>query len=206
MKEYSTSDQGGPWKFGELPRRKGSPLPYTNWSGLLALEQLSDAEFWNYAREQADSAPSVSHTEEYLQCALGNVRCLLPLTSLYEVVLPPHRFTRLPAIPSWMLGIIAWRGETIAGIDLAAYLSGSTGNVSEGTLLIAHSTDLVMGLLVPAIGLTIPIEEMQSEDEGNFLSVRAEVVRGMYEDAFILDVQVLFADVVQQIRRAASHG
>lgn len=204
MKEYSTSDQGG--KLPKLPSRKGSPLPYTNWSALLALEQLSDAEFWNYAREQAYRTPSVSQAEEYLQCELGSVRCLFPLTSLYEVVLPPHRFTRLPATPTWMPGIVAWHGETIAGIDLLAYLSGSASNTSDGTLLIAHSKDLVMGLLVPAIGLTIPIEEMQPEDDGNFLSVRAEVVRGMYEDAFILDVPVLFADVVQQIGRVASHG
>jgi chemotaxis signal transduction protein len=202
-------------------------------SGAYTLEQLSDADFWSYARAQANSAaPSLAQYEEYLECR-GAYRCLLPLSVLFEVVPPPHRFALLPAMPGWMPGVLAWRGETIAVVDLVAYLARSTvrsSNVFEPIVLIAHHADLTIGLLVPAIGSTtsiadetlrrsqlehVPEEEGWDETKGRDKSgpegrnklgpytlsaqVEPEIIKGMYENALVLDVPILLANIVQQI-------
>jgi chemotaxis signal transduction protein len=96
-----------------------------------------------------------AQSEEYVTCKLSRGRCLIPQAALYEVVRPPHRFTVLPVTPHWMLGLVAWRGETIAAIDLDAYLSDYPADFpNEGMLLIANHesyTNLPLGLLVPTI-------------------------------------------------------
>ncbi|MBV9230758.1 MAG: chemotaxis protein CheW [Chloroflexi bacterium] len=145
---------------------------------------------------------------------LSRGRCQIPLAALYEVVRPPHSLALLPAIPRWMPGVVAWRGETIAVIDLDMYLSGSAIDSSaEGTLLIANHTNhasLPIGLLVPAIEQTplfqpalveSPPEEQGTLDETTawYLPSRAAFVKGVQAGALILDVPSLLADVVQQI-------
>src|SRR5579885_3160680 len=86
------------------------------------LAQLSDREFWQLACEQATRAGKSACHEEYIECTLDSNghRCWLSLEALSQAVPPPHRFALLPAMPPWMVGLIAWRGETLAAIDLAA--------------------------------------------------------------------------------------
>lgn len=179
------------------------------------LEQLTDEEFWHRAHERAhrglvDVQPE--HSREYLVCSCHSGRFLVPLTALYEVVLPPLQFTLLPGSPRWMLGLTAWRGETIAVIDLDAYLSADapsqlaeattslplsvSGSLNEGCLLIGTYSNIPVGLLVQACLLPISI---QSEDV-SLSSMPA--VKGMYGDALVLDGAVLLADVMQQIGMA----
>jgi len=195
-----------------------------------ALEQLSDEEFWSYANElvllhPADAkelkrAPQASLRvptdagteaetllEEYLRCQLCSGDYLIPLTALQEVLLPPqdvreaYPYALLPTIPAWMVGVFAWRGETIAVIDLDAYLFGdrkesplrplndqvayenevATHVVINLTpaLLIASCSGPPIGLLVPTVGsTTIPSE------------------------APVLDLRAILEDVVQQIKDA----
>jgi len=100
-----------------------------------SLEQISDEEFWDYARERAnvvsrDSSRAEDDQDQYLELKLSSGSCLFPLNAILEVVPPPHRLARLPVIPTWMHGVAAWRGETIAVIDLDLYLS-DTGILSR---------------------------------------------------------------------------
>jgi hypothetical protein len=98
------------------------------WPGVLtaeALVSISDEEFWRYARELALLTSTETSPVEYLRCELSCGRCLIPMTSLYEVVPPPHHFAILPAIPAWMPGVFAWHPETVAVVDLDAYLSAN---------------------------------------------------------------------------------
>lgn len=161
------------------------------WPGALtaeALVSLSDEEFWRYARELALLTPTKTSPAEYLRCELSCGRCLIPMTSLYEVVPPPHHFALLPAIPAWMSGVFAWHPETIAVVDLDAYLSANqsqTGNDPEGTLLIARYSGLAVGLLVPTTGLATIAEPVSEHEESG---------------SFILDIPVVLMDIVQQIR------
>ena len=172
------------------------------------LEQLSDEEFWDYARKLAQQRPAAAQPEECVMCRLSRGACLIPLTELYEVVRPPYRLALLPAIPEWMPGVVAWRGETMAVIDLDAYLSGYPADLlDEGMLLVVKYAGLPVGLLVPAIEQTTLL---QSGEEIPFppwyLSSRAAYVKGMQGEVPLLDLPLLLADVVQQIETAASNG
>ena len=184
------------------------------------LEQLSDEEFWDYARELAYQEPVAAQPEEYLECTLSKGSCLIPLSALNEVVLPPHRLALLPATPEWMPGVIAWRGQVIAVIDLSMYLSGHTLDLSNGILLIADYAGLPLGLLVPSIGQTAPIQhdvqvvleeptatvEKAERASPWYLPSRAIFVKGVQKESLVLDLPSLLADAVQQIEIAASNG
>lgn len=180
------------------------------------LEQLSDAEFWALAYQQAAITGSAVSHEEYLECKLDGSggRCLLALEALSQVVLPPHRFALLPAMPDWMIGLVAWRGDTLPVVDLAAYLADSkrplTEQPSEGILLVTNAIseeNSSLGLLIPAIGLTTPLprEEISTHDAsvGCPAPSRIDVVQGSSKGTPILDVHSLLTDIVQRIGMAA---
>jgi len=155
-----------------------------------ALDQLSDEEFWGYVHEWASFTPPAPSPEEYLKCELSSGDCLISLAALYEVMPCPQRFALLPATPAWMVGIFAWRGETIAVIDLDAYLSTPASETEldptlahdpeagydPGQLLIANCSGLPVGLLVPTRGVTTT----QSE-------------------ASVLDIPAILTDIMQRI-------
>src|SRR5260370_7596560 len=132
-----------------------------------SLEQMSDEEFWDYARERAnvvsrDSSRAEDDQDQYLELKLSSGSYLFPLNAIVEVVPAPHRLARLPVIPTWMHGVAAWRGETIAVIDLDLYLSDTSISSLDGILLVANHAELTVGLLVPGIGpiITVQLEQM----------------------------------------------
>ncbi|HAE83269.1 MAG TPA: hypothetical protein DDW33_10750 [Ktedonobacter sp.] len=196
---------------------------YLDATHLQNLEQLDDEEFWEYARRLAQQAPASAQSEEYLACILAQGTCLIPLTALNEVVLPPHHLTLLPATPEWMPGLVAWRGEAIAVIDLSLFLSNHTLDLSNGILLVANHAGLPIGLLVPSIGQTIPMQQ-ELEDTPpnsdnftqsagnvahgftNYAPDRAAYVKGIQQGALVLDVPVLLAAVTRHIEIAAANG
>ena len=180
------------------------------------LEQLSDEEFWEYAQKLAYAAPPGAYPHEYLECILHQGRCLIPLTALYQVASPPHILTQLPALPSWALGVTAWRGEVIACIDLAAYLSNNPTSLSpqqgilrEGILLIVQHTDLPLALLIPAIGKTVPLSDEQEHPTLTlpswYASTRVACVQQMQGETLVLDIPALLTDVIQQLEIAVIH-
>jgi chemotaxis signal transduction protein len=164
------------------------------------LEQLSDEEFWRHAHELALEAPAETPSIEYLKCELGCGDYLIPLTALYEVVPSPHQFALLPSTPAWMPGVFAWHGETIAVVDLDAYLlanasqsvndpawSSSPGyslthETPTWTLLVANHCGLPVGLLVPASSLIMTTEKSD------------------HEPSDVLDLPIVLTELVQQIR------
>jgi chemotaxis signal transduction protein len=189
---------------------------YLDETHLHNLEQLSDDEFWDYARTLAHQAPVAAQTEEYLECTLSSGSCLIPLTALNEVVLPPHRLALLPTTPEWMPGVVAWRGEVIAVMDLSMYLSGHTLDLSNGIMLVAYHAGPAIGLLVPSIGQTTPIQHdaqlvlknpAETEQVSSwYLPSRATFVKGVQKESLVLDMPSLLADAIQQIETEASDG
>ena len=172
-----------------------------------SIEQMSDEEFWNYARQRASIASRIAFPEQgdqdqYLECKLSSGYCLLPLRAIIEVVPPPHRFARLPGTPGWMYGIRAWHGETIAVIDLDLYLSGTGSSSPDAMLLVASHAELTIGLLVPGIGqtTTVQLEQMMPT------ATHEGVVRGIYDGRTVLDAPALLSGIIQQIERAAHNG
>lgn len=188
------------------------------------LEQLDDEEFWEYARRLAQQAPATAQSAEYLACILAQGTCLIPLTALNEVVLPPHHLTLLPATPEWMPGLVAWRGEAIAVVDLSLFLSNHTLDLSNGILLVANHAGLPIGLLVPSIGQTTSMQQ-ELEDTTipatdnfthstahvahgltHYAPDRAACVKGIQQGALVLDVPILLAAITRHIELAAANG
>src|SRR5579883_695817 len=136
-----------------------TPAPELN---IQDLERMSDEEFWNYARQRAYVAPEPPSHAEYVDCRLSGSSCLIPLNDLAEVVPPPYRLARLPGMPEWMAGIMAWRGETIAVVNLDLYFfsphHANLSPTSNSALLIVHAAGHALGLLVPALGLTMAVK------------------------------------------------
>lgn len=175
---------------------------------------MNDEEFWKYARQRAHNVPELPSHAEYLECKLSGKACLVALRDLAEVLPPPHRFARLPGMPAWMAGIMAWRGETIAVVNLDLYLlpppDADLSRVTDGMLLVLRSAGRTLGLLVPALGFTSTIEFEQvsplAGSAGFALADDAGVVVGIYENMPILNIPALLAGLVQQIGMATSHG
>jgi len=183
------------------------------------LEQLSDEEFWKLAvetvRPVAPASIALASSDDYLQCVLEHGRCLLPLVILREIVSPPPHFSHFPAAPSWMVGIGAWRGETIPIVDLDAYLLkcevGSLDAYCNGILLVAQYDALTLGFFVSAAELATSIEVEQivpfARVADQYTYERKDVVLGVRIDKeehgmgeLVLDLPLIFADIVQIIK------
>jgi chemotaxis signal transduction protein len=178
------------------------------------LEQLSDQEFWNYAQTLSQTAPTpFVPSEDHLLCVHDQRRCFLPLAALREIIPPPHSFTLLPASPPWMSGVTAWHGQTLAVVDLDAYLMCRATRIrTDGSLLITQS-DLVeetLGFLVSTIDTITTFETTQIvQSEPNLLwshPACANVIKGIYSEGLVLDMPLVLTDIVQHIKMAASHA
>lgn len=194
------------------------------------LGNMSEEEFWAFAREQAGGdlvspSPQNAQTGQYLECVLRQGTCLLPLAAIEEVLPSPARYTLLPAMPRWMPGLTAWRGEVMAVINLEAYLSGIDLPSTGGLLLCTHHAELAVGLFLPAIGPSIALdgesdstsEAQEGRPQGSpprvhptpaptMITKTGVIVKGFVEDVPVLDVDGLLADVVRQIGMVARYG
>ncbi|HZS77779.1 MAG TPA: chemotaxis protein CheW [Ktedonobacteraceae bacterium] len=169
------------------------------------LQQMTDEEFWNYARAQASASSKIpalhnASTEQYLECDLRLGTCLIALSFIQEVLPPPQLIARLPQVPSWMAGVVAWRGEPVAVIHLERYVFDNDDEpAGSSMLLIVTCEDITLGLLVANIGPTMALPVHNPE-------AQTEVVRGKHENSLILDIPLLLVDAMQQIEAGAEYA
>ena len=185
------------------------------------LEQMTDEEFWQFARlEAAKVSPGVpdsdsSGASQYLECELQRGKCYAPLYAIESVIPASSSLARLPFAPRWLPGVMAWRGEIVAVVNLDEYLSGLETPFSGGMLLVARHPQCVIGLRVPGVGLTTSIEfeqlapaaqEPAAEESGREPTVytveRAGVITGLYTGCPVRNVEALVRDVTLQIGMA----
>lgn len=175
---------------------------------------MDEEEFWNYAHQRARVVPESPSRTEYVECRFGNGACLIALRDLAEVLSPPHRLARLPGMPDWMAGIMAWRGEMVAVVNLDSYIWPAPAlplpQVADGILLIAHARGQTLGLLAPALGVTttIDFEHISAFNDSSSMAFagKAGILDGMYTDMPVLNIPALLAELVQQIGMATAHG
>lgn len=171
---------------------------------IYALEQLSDDEFWDMAFARAFpsslSTPSAHSTSngaspEQQQLSPSSERYVVcddmyafPLHALYEIIPVPRYTSFLPDTPTWMAGMIAWRGRIIATIDLHAFLH-HTERERHGpdnhSLLIAHYEDTILAF-------SAAVEQTIDLDASDTIHTP-------------LDIALLFKDVVQHLERTTTH-
>ena len=183
-----------------------TPLPGVT---LQELGGMNDEEFWAYARQRARIHPEAPLHAEYVECKLTGCACLVALHDLAEVLPPPHRLARLPGMPAWMVGIMAWRGETIAVVNLDLYLCTTrpydASWLSDGMLLIANRAELTVGLLVPTLGFTstLALEQIVPlhAASGFTSTLDPTLIAGVYTDIPILDIPALLNRLTQHVRQ-----
>lgn len=184
----------------------------TDQSQVLFLEGLSDQDFWHYATKLASAAPTTKvEIEQYLECELEQKHCILPLATLREVVPPPHQITLLPSIPTWMPGITAWRGETIAAVDLDAYLTQSPTRLrSDYILLIIQQNEITLGLFVATVRSIPTLDQQQilppEQAIAQYPHLPTGAIVGTYANALILDAEIMLTDIIQHIREGVAYG
>ncbi|HEV2655998.1 MAG TPA: chemotaxis protein CheW, partial [Ktedonobacteraceae bacterium] len=157
------------------------------------------------------SSSTTQQVENYLFCDLGTRRCIFPPGLAREIIPPPYQVTRLPATPAWMPGLTMWRGEIIPLVDVWAYLLDDGGS-TNGALPLARPPDLlvviqgrdcILGLLVMAITPSIDYDDehmVPFELAPDWCSgLRPGTIKGVLDDALVLDVPFIFNDIVQQI-------
>lgn len=193
------------------------------------LEQLSDTEFWNHAYEKAHM-PRLSHSSHALAmvatspgdtlscitCELRTARCVLPLTLVREILPNAQHIARLPDMPHWMLGILSWRGETMAAIDLCSYLTKSdTSPLQKHVFLVLQHASISLAFCVLSVEATVvnvqqitpftlpPVTESGEAPIG-IVGVLEHNDVGP-QQVFVLDIPALFNDVVQCIERKATY-
>jgi len=203
-----------------------SPYEYVGY-----LEKLSNDEFWDHARTLAsrsahpmqDYTSATSSSTSILTCVTCSLRegerCLLPFTVIQEVLPVSQYITRLPDVPSWMIGILSWRGETIAAIDLCAYVRQKVlPSLQERVTLIVQHEGISLAFCVLAINEVptivdvaqiIPFPPSYTSDSRE---VPLQGVVGTWTEeanaqkqTLILDMPLLFKDILQQIERKARH-
>lgn len=195
------------------------------------LEQLSDTGFWHHAREKAHMPYSTHPTQALititappgdsltcLTCELRAARCVIPLTSIREILPTSQRITLLPDVPFWMLGILSWRNETLAAIDLCSYSTQSSSSpLPEHITLIVQHEGLSLALCVLSVTSTLSFvhtnqilpltfpPDMEGHKAPIGLVGMLEREEAEQEITFVLDMAALFKDVMQSIERKANH-
>ncbi len=205
-----------------------SPKAYASY-----LEGLSDAQFLRHASDLAsmplttsgaqtlDMSTSLAPQSEQseasscvtcITCELRNGHTVLPLALIREILPVSQHITRLPEVPHWMLGILSWRSQTMATIDLCSYLrKQSDAPLRDHVTLIVQYEQTCLALRVLSIDLvptTIDIRRIVPLAPNLQYS---KVVVGVLEQdnleqgqVYVLDIPVFFNDVVQSIERRES--
>ncbi len=203
-----------------------SPYEYAEY-----LEQLSNDEFWDHAKSLAsrsahpmqDYTSVTSFSDSTLTCVTCSLRegasCLLPFTVIREILPVSQYITRLPDVPPWMIGILSWRGETIAAIDLCAYIKREVlPSLQERMTLIVQHEGISLAFCVLAINeiptivdaaqiMTFPPSYTTDSEEVSLQGVVGtwEAGANTQKRALVLDMPLLFKDIVQRIERKARY-
>jgi purine-binding chemotaxis protein CheW len=100
--------------------------------------------------EDANSASNTGDESKYLVFGVNFCQLAIPLVNLVEV-LQETKITRIPNVPSWLLGVSNLRGEIISVVDLRQLLNMESFHQgrSESIIVVrSNERELVAGLVV----------------------------------------------------------
>ena len=136
------------------------------------------------ARAHAGEVPFGEQNEPQWQgigYQLGGVRLVSAMGEVLEVLQVP-RYTPLPGVKDWVLGIANIRGRLIPVIDLQRYLNIEASlPQSQARVLVVEAEGLVAGLLVEAsLGIQHFALSSFEPPGGEVPAAFAHIVRGIY--------------------------
>lgn len=133
-----------------------------------------------------NAAPMPTKTEDQVEWQglgfqIGGVRLVSPLGEVSEIMQLP-RYTTLPGVKPWLLGIANVRGRLIPIIDMHEYLDVPAAlPKKEWRVLVIEEGDLVAGLLIEqSLGMQHFLEEGFEEATPAELPGLESNLRGAY--------------------------
>lgn len=208
-----------------------TPRPLSPYEYATYLENMSNDEFWDHAKSLAAhaarpmQAPPISSPPEStlicITCSLRDTCCALPFTIIREILPVSQHITRLPDVPPWMIGILSWRGEIIAAIDLCAYLTKKiVPPPQERVTLIVQYENMFLAFCVLSFDATplsidtncvvpLPPSSISESDEPDpaypGIAGTWEPEDTAQEKTLVLNIPQLFKDIVQRIESRETH-
>lgn len=157
---------------------------------------------------QADWVEEVAETRRLLLFRLGEETYAVGVEDVREIV-SGFAVTRIPCVPSHVLGVINVRGEIVSVIDLAAVLNAQQGAArapggDDGSGIIVRSDDVTGMLVVDEIGDIIEVPAASVEPPLSSLDrAHAETVSGtVYWEGRLIAV-VNLARILQPVGERA---
>lgn len=142
------------------------------------------------AAQTLDHVPASEERRELLVVEVAASRYAIGIERVREIVRVPP-ITRIPRAPSWLLGVIALRGEIVEALDLRARLGlPSVAPGRRSRIVVIRGADSgVAGLLVDAVhGVLRATENDILEPEGHDFRFVVEMVQAGSDFIGVLDL------------------
>jgi twitching motility protein PilI len=145
----------------------------------------------------SDGEPGVAL--EAVVVRFGGARYAVPMADVAEVI-PVPRVTRVPGTPTWLTGVVNWRGRVLAVVDLRPVIGDPMSPLPSSARLLVLTSDVAeAGLLVEAVtGLLSPDRSAPEPVPATVVPAVAELVTGVLDDGG--PVSLLDAGAVLRLR------
>lgn len=151
----ATSDRAGVERVCALDgRRRLVPvLSVESLLGDLVAQVRGSAGDEEVAVEQSEvDADDAGEDEQLIGFVVGAVRYAVPVDEVREIVRHPREVTRIPDVPSFVVGLCNLKGEVLPLIDMSLRLGGAPIGVTESTrVLVAACNWGHLGVIVDAV-------------------------------------------------------
>lgn len=135
-----------------------------------------------------DVADTVAETDlvedlgtDHVVVRMGGGRYGLCAPDVAEVVAVPT-VTRLPGVPSWIVGIANWRGRVLPLVDLRALIGlAVTPLPSSARVVVLAVDDVEVGVLVEAVAGLAPVVEPLPPLPATVRHADTDLLRGLSE-------------------------
>jgi chemotaxis signal transduction protein len=212
-----------------------SPRPLSPAEYATHLESMSNEDFWKHAQALAAHSArpmqenvfnvSTSFSPSTTLCVTCFIRnggsCVFPFNVIRTILPTSQHITRLPDVPPWVTGILSWRGETMAAIDLCSYVTQrELPPLQERITLVARHEDIWLAFCVVGIDETpvevgleqvVPFTPPPLPELENAPPPRGIVGALEQKDTtvssppVVLDIPGIFKDVMQRIESRDTH-
>ena len=165
----------------------------------MSLHPADPAPTW-FDDDVVDADAVVGH--EHVVVRLGAGRYALGAAHVVEVV-PVPGLTRVPAGPSWLLGVGNWRGHVLPVADLRPLLGiAATPLASSARVVVVRSDDIEVGIVADQVLGLIEVPDDHEKAPLTLATEASDLVVGLADDGSATGpVAVLDAQAVLGLAR-----
>jgi chemotaxis signal transduction protein len=151
--------------------------------------------------DPTEPGEAVEAVPDAIVVRLGVARYAVAMADVAEVV-PVPTVTRVPGMPSWLAGVVNWRGHVLPLLDLRPVLGEPSSPLPSSARVVVLTRDgIEAGLVVELItGLLTPSEEQPLPAPSTASSDAVDLVVGVVDAGG--PVSLLDAGAVLELRRS----